>query len=467
MASLPSARRLSLLVLTPLLSLAVAGSAQGVVGVTGGSLIDASAGSMTIAGDGFGNYVFASTGILAGSGCVQQGANAARCAADGVASILAGGTSGDDTIVADVDVTPKILALGHAGNDSLTTGPADDSLSGGAGNDSLSGGGGADFITDDEGFTSNGGGGNDSLHGGVGDDLLNGGVLGSGVAGATSGGGHDLMDGGTGVDTADYSKRTSPVIITVDSPGNVSNSGNDGEAGENDNVINVEHVIGGSAGDTITGSGIFSQLDGGAGNDTLNGGDAGNVLSPGFGSDTVNGGAAGDTVLAQDGEVDTITCGAGADVVQADGFDTVAADCETVTRTAAITPPGQTNTVTVEVPTAVPPQAGPVIALPKSLKADARGRVKVTVGCPKATKAGCLFGTLTLATAPKTGKARKVASGTFTLRPGKTAKVALTLSAAARKSLKKSKKLAVTLTATALNGDVQGRTTTTKLTVKR
>lgn len=470
MASFPTARCLAPLVLTPLLTLAFAGSAQGAVVVdSGGGLINAGTGSFTIAGDGAGHYAFTAAGITASlnSGCTGSGV--VKCPADGVTGILAGGGSGDDTIVADVDVAPLVLALGHGGNDTLTTGPGADSLSGDLGNDTLNGANGDDFVTDASSFSSSNGGGNDTLRGGSGDDTVDAGVLGAGVGGATSGGGHDLLDGGFGIDTVDYGQRTAPVIITVDTPGQVGTTGNDGETGEQDNVINAEHLIGGSAGDTITASNILSTLEGRRGNDTLTGGDAGNTLDGGFGSDTIVGGAAGDTIPAQDGEVDTITCGGGADVVQADSFDNVAADCENVTRTAAVTAPGQTltQTVTVEVPTPVAPQTGPALTLPKTLKADSKGRVKIAVGCPKATKAGCLFGSLTLTTAPKTGTGKKVAAGTFSLRPGKTAKVTLKISAAARKSLKKSRKLAVVLTATAINGDVQGRTTTAKLTVKR
>ena len=90
--------------------------------------------------------------------------------------------------------------------------------------------------------------------------------------------------------------RRSWEIITVDTPGQVGTTGNDGETGEQDNVINAEHLIGGSAGDTITASNILSTLEGRRGNDTLTGGDAGNTLDGGFGSDTIVGGAAGDTI---------------------------------------------------------------------------------------------------------------------------------------------------------------------------
>lgn len=468
MVHISSARRLAPLVLAPLLTLAVAGSAQGAVSVDGGNLILVGQGGFSINGDGAGHYRFFATGIVNSGGCTQ-GVNVVTCPADGVTSILAAGGSGDDTISVDASVAPAILAYGHDGNDTVTTGAGPDNISGGIGNDTLNGNTGDDNVTDDKTFGGGGGGGNDTLRGGAGFDVVDAGVLGSGLAGATSGGGHDLLDGGLDVDTVDYGKRTAPVIITVDSPGVVGNTGNDGEAGEQDNVINAEHIVGGSAGDTITASNIASTLDGGAGNDTLNGGDAFDTINPGFGSDTVDGGAGGDTILAQDGEVDTVTCGGDGDVVQADGFDNIAADCENVTRTAAVTPPGQTltQTVTVEVPTPVPPQAGPVLTLPKTLKADRKGRVKISVGCPKATKAGCLFGSLTLSTAPKKGKAKKIASGTFSLKPGKTAKVTLTLNAATRKSLKKRRKLAVVLTANAINGDASGGTATAKLTVKR
>jgi hypothetical protein len=62
-------------------------------------------------------------------------------------------------------------------------------------------------------------------------------------------------------------------------------------------------------------------LRGSAGNDRIAGGP---------GQDQIDGGGGSDRIGALDGEVDTITCGAGNDVVRADPSDSVASDCEQV-----------------------------------------------------------------------------------------------------------------------------------------
>jgi len=468
--------RISILFLAPLLTLALAGPAQAVVSVDGSSFINAGSGSFTVAGDGAGHYRFTAPGIFNASSACTQGSGVVTCPADGLLTILAAGSGGADTIIADVDVAPAMIAVGHDGKDTLTTGPGPDHLSGGSGNDTLNGGDGDDHVTDQEGFSGVSGGGTDVLRGADGADTIDAGVLGAGVAGATSGGGNDLLDGGPALDTVDYGARTAPVMVTVDSPGVLGTSGNDGEAGENDNVINAEHVVGGSAGDTITASNIVSRLDGGPGADTLRGGDAPDTVDPGVGTDVVEGNGGADTVLAQDGELDTVACGPGTDAVQADAFDVIAADCENVTRTAAV--PGSSQTVTVVEtvtqtvttnvpPPLAPPPPGPVLALPKTLKADGRGRVTVAVGCPRSAVPGCLFGTATLTTAPKKGAGKRLGTDTFTTRAGKTAKVRITLSAAGRRSLAKARKLTAVLTATAMNGEAQTKTTTARVTVRR
>ena len=88
------------------------------------------------------------------------------------------------------------------------------------------------------------------------------------------------------------------------------------------------------------------HLDGGAGNDNVDGGFGDDVLIGGPGRDTISGDLAGgdcgplwckypfgnDTIEARDGEVDSITCGAGTDTVNADAQDIIAPDCENVVR---------------------------------------------------------------------------------------------------------------------------------------
>jgi BNR repeat-like domain/RTX calcium-binding nonapeptide repeat (4 copies) len=84
-----------------------------------------------------------------------------------------------------------------------------------------------------------------------------------------------------------------------------------------------DRLVGTARADTIYGLGGQDVVDGRAGPD---------VINPGFGRDSIRGGLGDDAVAAQDGAVDTITCGHGNDVVTADPGDKVAADCETVTR---------------------------------------------------------------------------------------------------------------------------------------
>jgi Ca2+-binding RTX toxin-like protein len=155
--------------------------------------------------------------------------------------------------------------------------------------------------------------------------------------------GADLLDGGAAFpygdphDSVTYAGRTAPITVTADGV-----AANDGESGEGDDVRdNIEHVIGGSGNDSLTGSGWNNILFGGGGIDTLfglggddvlageQGGDTlwggdgkdklgafshieiGTAADPG--PDTMNGQAGDDTFAAQDGEVDTLNGGANTD----------------------------------------------------------------------------------------------------------------------------------------------------------
>jgi Thrombospondin type 3 repeat/RTX calcium-binding nonapeptide repeat (4 copies) len=79
----------------------------------------------------------------------------------------------------------------------------------------------------------------------------------------------------------------------------------------------------------------------GTGSDRVTGGEAGDEIDGGTGSDTIDGGAGDDRIAAADGVVDDVRCGPGNDSVDADGADTVAADCETVVRDDVPVPPAQ------------------------------------------------------------------------------------------------------------------------------
>ena len=246
---------------------------------------------------------------------------------------------------------------GGAGEDKLVGAEGDDLLRGGDGNDTIDG---AD--------------GRDRIEAGAGDDLL-----------APDGYEHanaDVVDGGPGFDRieGDYSSRFSdtdpPVAITF------GGGADDGRPGEGDDLRSVEKVwlsVGGSftgtdgadefrlsqVGTPSTMNGLggddrlrsgdgADRLDGGAGNDSVDGGFGDDELIGGPGRDTISGDLAGgdcgplwcrypygnDTIQARDGEVDSITCGAGTDTVNADAQDVVAPDCENVVRGGSGATPG-------------------------------------------------------------------------------------------------------------------------------
>jgi len=126
----------------------------------------------------------------------------------------------------------------------------------------------------------------------------------------TGGLGNDTLTGAPGgSDTAGYADRA--VSVTADLDG----VNDDGQAGEADVLADIDHLTGGSAGDTLAGDANANVLDGLGGNDTLTG-------NPG--ADTLRLGPGDDTFAALDGIVDTIDCtGGGAD---SGTFDTSPAD---------------------------------------------------------------------------------------------------------------------------------------------
>jgi Ca2+-binding RTX toxin-like protein len=242
---------------------------------------------------------------------------------------------------------------GGDGNDDLRSEEAADTLIGGAGDDKLTGSRGADVL--------HGGDGNDTLR----DD--------DGASPAP-----DLIDGGPGIDQLDAYRdgdpaTAQPVDILLDG------LGNDGRAGEGDNIVGVERFDVGAArtfaGDDadnefiapevgsavrLSGAGGNDKLsatdasgdvvDGGPGDDTLTGGFGGDTLVGGPGRDTIAGdrmarcnelhcdfldGFGNDTIDARDGEQDSVQCGPGDDTVKADAVDRVADDCEHVERSGA------------------------------------------------------------------------------------------------------------------------------------
>lgn len=94
--------------------------------------------------------------------------------------------------------------------------------------------------------------GDDSLFGLEGNDIL------------TGGAGNDYLHGGDNFDTADYSSAISKVTANIASGASGADIGND-------TFVSIEALLGGSAGDDLTGDGNGNIINGGAGADYMAG----------------------------------------------------------------------------------------------------------------------------------------------------------------------------------------------------
>ncbi len=287
-----------------------------------------------------------------------------------------------------------IDVAGEAGNDRLVGAAANGTLRGGAGDDDVQGGAGNDLVLGEDG--------NDVVSGDLYDAR-----------------GTDVIDGGPGFDRIEQdwatSGETPPAAVAVSLDG----VANDGRSGEGDNVLAVERVTNNASGSysgsdvgeawnvaadgaaSVSGHGGADTLRTHRGSDTLDGGAGPDDIEAGYGDDTITGGPGADlivadekvtgcsafgceaqfgndTVLVRDGEVDSVTCGAGADRVVADNNDVVAGDCETIERAGSgtantpQTPAGAKKCV-------VPKLKGKTLARAKKALTKARcrlGRVK-------------------------------------------------------------------------------------------
>lgn len=210
-------------------------------------------------------------------------------AADGVTVDLSE-TGQQDTVNAGMDTLVNIEnIIGSAFADILTGDSENNTLDGGEGNDRLNGGGGDDTLNGELGNdTLDGGTGNDFLHGDDGDDTL------------VGGSGDDLLDGGLDTDTASYAAATTGVVVDL----NVTDAQDTVGAGW-DTLESIENLVGGTAGDILTGNEVNNRLSGGLGNDVLNGEAGLDTLFGGSGNDQLNGGLDND-VLTGDGGNDVL-----------------------------------------------------------------------------------------------------------------------------------------------------------------
>lgn len=206
-------------------------------------------------------------------------------------------------------------------------GDGDDRVQGTLRNDRLFGDGGNDVL--------NGSAGNDRLTGGMGDDILRGDAGFDEFYAEATADGSDRMVGGSSTDSVHYDARTAGfgVSVTMD-----DGQANDGQAGENDEVIGIENAYGGAGPDVLVGTAVANFLQGnsgpdeiygGAGNDTLQGlngndilvGDDGDDLLLGQqGADTLDGGDGDDEMYAHAGR-DVLIGGPGQDILQGNEDD--------------------------------------------------------------------------------------------------------------------------------------------------
>ena len=215
---------------------------------------------------------------------------------------LTGGTAGD-AINGGTGRGDRLTGAGGADTLTALDSSGDAILLGGAGNDTLSGPNNPDISP---GFTrSDGGPGADTLNGSKGTDVLIGGT------------GADRITGGAGVsDLVRYDERSETVTVRI--ADGVDNDGGalDGPVNQRDELLGgIEQLVGGSAGDTLTGTTNNEVIYGGPGTDKLEGG-SGNDLLCGEGSVQASGSALNVCAAAGTPGDDVLNGDAGNDILQ-------------------------------------------------------------------------------------------------------------------------------------------------------
>jgi Ca2+-binding RTX toxin-like protein len=387
---------------------------QGDAGLNGARVSEGT-GSVTVAPDSISSKVTPEP-LAAGAGCsLASGQVSCSVPSGGVPLLTFHGGDGNDFLDAHAYPHDQFV-FGEGGNDTLTTGAGFDAVDGGAGNDSISTGAGNDSVNGNLGDdTIRDAAGDDTYNGGAGDDTF---VVDAVPAGA------DTYRGGDGFDTVTYAARTTPVHVAICN----THEGFPGDAAtppENDNlgISDIEHVIGGSANDTLQANcGIPVTLDGGPGDDALkaNASDAATLIG-GSGADTLTGRNGPDHFLVRDGEQDTITsCGGSSfDSVIADLHDTaIPTNCESVDQGALHEGPN-------------------VVVLTRRAAVDRAGGVRVHLRCPRVLgRLGC-HGTLSLQV--DGARARGGSASRYAIRAGRTATVVATLSAGGLRALRRTR----------------------------
>ncbi|MGH2905187.1 MAG: DUF6531 domain-containing protein [Solirubrobacterales bacterium] len=246
-------------------------SANSLDGGAGSDTIGGSAGADTVTGGSDDDFLTGGDGddtISCGSGTDRDDYSSAGSAV----TVSLATTSSQNTAGAGNDTISGCERLwGSAYDDTLTGSSSADGLTGNDGNDTLSGAG-----------------GNDTISGSNGNDLVDPGT------------GTDTVNGNAGVDTVDYSGRTANVNVSL------TDTANDGESGENDNIASdVENAITGSGNDFLTGNSSANALTGGTGSDTISAAGGDDSIYGGGGDDFLTGGD-GDDILDSSSGTDRV-----------------------------------------------------------------------------------------------------------------------------------------------------------------
>ncbi len=224
--------------------------------------------------------------------------------------------------------------------DRLVVASAESFVEGGDGGDRISGLSGQDSLAGQDGDDTLEGGQNfDTLNGGAGNDLLNGGT------------GFDTLDGGADIDTVDYGDRTGGVSINLISNTGVTagflNANGFYQGGfTEDQLANIENIIGSEFADRLIGNNSENRLEGSGGADRISAFNGNDTIIGGAGDDTLEAGAGDDLLIYALGDgadvVSGFTAGvAGGDVLDVSGlgaaFDTFAEITNAATQNGADT----------------------------------------------------------------------------------------------------------------------------------
>jgi Ca2+-binding RTX toxin-like protein len=287
-------------------------AATGVVTLTGGT---GGTGTFTLQG-----FTGALSTTVQGNGLLitvaVPGTGETIVGGDGGETLVAG--AGDDTITAGIGndrlegLDGDDVITGGAGNDSILGGAGNDSLFGDDGNDVIAASDGDDIVSGGEGNDNIGGGdGNDSIDGDGGSDTIGGGTGDDTIDG---GGGNDMISGGYGADTVLGGEGNDTLAGSFGADLVKGDSGDDslGGGGGIDTIYGGggdDMIGGGDGGDLLFGDAGDDFIAGGEGNDVINGGTGNDTINGGTGNDVMRGGAGADVFVFTDfnnGEIDTI-----------------------------------------------------------------------------------------------------------------------------------------------------------------